>query len=87
MASFNMQLFTSFNKIYKFNDHIEGLRTKIEQFLKKNQNYDKAKIINELDLYDSYNLDLKEVIIIILPKTSYYNWRFISKPHKKRREN
>ena len=62
LALSNMSMFSSLNKIYKFNENFDLLRDKIESFLACNKNFEKAKLINELDLYEKYDIDLKEVI-------------------------
>ena len=65
LATFNMALFSSLNKIYKFNENVDLLRVKIEGFLSNKITFEKAKMINELDLYDKYNIDLKEVNMLL----------------------
>lgn len=71
LATLNTSLFTSLNKIFKFTQNTHLLRDKITTFLGGIINYEKAKIINELDLYAEFTFDLKPVIITLMIEDRY----------------
>lgn len=65
----NFALFTTLNRIYKFNENYDLLAEKIQRFITidnahPNHSFDKVKLINELDLYERYMIDFKEVAFL-----------------------
>lgn len=59
----NINLLGSMNKIYKFEENVHLLKPKIDEFVQKSKEINIVKLINELKLNDSYNIDYEKVTL------------------------
>lgn len=61
LALLKMILFSSFNKIYKFEEYLELLKPHIDKYLVNASPLNSIKLVNELKLNDSYPVDYEKV--------------------------
>ena len=67
-TTLNINYLRSLNRIYKFKEKIEPIRSKIEDILKSKKNREKAMLISELDLcHEEFKIDLKQVKLTRFP--------------------
>ena len=78
LATSNIHLLTSLNKIYNFRENTPYLQSNIEAILKSDKNFEKAKLIAELNLSESFKMNLNEVIIVWCTFYFYFSFQKIN---------
>ena len=61
VASMDITMLTTFNKIYKFDQNYELIKNILENYLNKSNQIDKGIIINTLKLNGKYSLNYDDV--------------------------
>jgi hypothetical protein len=65
LAVKNVNLFSSFNRIYKFDQNFNVLRVKMDELVQKIDGLNLFKIISELKVNDIYHIDYEPVKSIL----------------------
>lgn len=65
LAVKNINLFSSFNRIYKFDQNFNVLRVKMDELVQKIDGLNLFKIISELKVNDVYHIDYEPVKAIL----------------------
>lgn len=61
LACINMNMLTSFNKIYKFDQNVNTLRTKLDELARRAAGGELVKIVSELKVNEQYPIDYESV--------------------------
>lgn len=65
LAIINLNLLTSFNKIYKFDQNFDTLRMKMDELAQRINGYNLIKVVSELQINDKYPIDYEPVSTIL----------------------
>lgn len=77
LATKNLNLLTSFNKIYKFDKNLDVLKMKIDDLAKKSNGLNLIKIISELKINDSYPVDWESVNNFLMFSYVFFHYKMI----------